>query len=1064
MSAPRSLSPGLDARLILAPPPLYRPAPFWSWNDVMEQPDVRRQVGELARGGLGGAFIHARGGLLTPYMGADYMDAVAAALDEARALGLRLYLYDEDRWPSGWASGAVPLRDPSFRAKWLLRVPAGTERPGDGNVSPLTRGPDGEGYDRFVSPMGQSWFSGTTYADVMDRRAMQAFLEAAYEPYARRVGADFGGLIPAIFTDEPSVAFPPAYDDVPCGMLPWTDELAARFRAMHGYDLLPHLVELFEDVGAYPATRTDYYRTCAWLFEHHYSAQLGAWCRAHGIALTGHYLLEGSLAATLACGVCTLPHYRHMDWPGIDHLGRQVEEVITGLGCRSVVNQYAKPRMLSELYGAAGQHLSFEDRKWIAEQQIVLGVNLLAPHLLLYTMVGERKRDHPCNMWYQQPWWPLNHVVDGYLARLCALMAQGAMTPELLVLHPQESLYPVRRPPTPEQSPWDMYRADDDRIAPLDEGFQRLSRDLLGMQRSFDYGDETILADVGRVETDGPRPLLRVGAMAYPLVVLPALTSVRATTLSLLEEFAAAGGPILSAGALPTLIDGRDDGAGRLRRFLRRQVRSCASEEVGSVLDRLLLPLVAVDVDGPRHWLWQHTRRVGDAHVVLLVNLSRQERIVGTLRLSGMEGPLTRLDLIGGTRQALAGAHGEPSPVPLALEPGESAVLVAGPADLTPFAPAPPATRVKLAQRLDDWRVERLDENALTLDQARVARGGEPLGPLAPVIAAQHLLNEERYDGPLTLCYPVASDLDATDGRLLRLIVERPERCAIRVNGAHVAYAGLPPWRDPRWLPIDIAHLVRRGENTIEVTYPAFRYGDATSVADQARRYGTEIEAVYLVGDFAVATQPIATLPDAASCAGETALPAAASASPGVVEPPAPTPAWTLRAVEGPFTVTTPQRLSVGDLVDQGLPFYAGRVACYARLTLLSPPDERVWLEVDRLAAPVIAVHVNGREASTLAWRPYRLEITSLLHEGENTIALILHHSLRNLLGPHHGADGEPYWVGPHSFIGRGEGWARRLARGEQVAGWHWSYSVTEFGLLGDVRLLRSARSEQDVL
>ncbi len=28
-----------------------------------------------------------------------------------------MYLYDEDRWPSGWGDGAVPLRDPSFRVK-----------------------------------------------------------------------------------------------------------------------------------------------------------------------------------------------------------------------------------------------------------------------------------------------------------------------------------------------------------------------------------------------------------------------------------------------------------------------------------------------------------------------------------------------------------------------------------------------------------------------------------------------------------------------------------------------------------------------------------------------------------------------------------------------------------------------------------------------------------------------------------------------------------------------------------------------------------------------------------
>ena len=84
---------------------------------MLEPREIRRQVRELARGGLGGAFMHVRVGLITPYMDPEFMDAMAAALDEARALGLHMYLYDEDRWPSGWGAGAVPLRDPSFRTK-----------------------------------------------------------------------------------------------------------------------------------------------------------------------------------------------------------------------------------------------------------------------------------------------------------------------------------------------------------------------------------------------------------------------------------------------------------------------------------------------------------------------------------------------------------------------------------------------------------------------------------------------------------------------------------------------------------------------------------------------------------------------------------------------------------------------------------------------------------------------------------------------------------------------------------------------------------------------------------
>ena len=72
---------------------------------------------------------------------------------------------------------------------------------------------------------------------------MQTFLHVAYEPYAARFGADFGGLIPAIFTDEPAITFLPAYVTVPQGMLFWTDELPERFRSQHGYDLLPRLHE-----------------------------------------------------------------------------------------------------------------------------------------------------------------------------------------------------------------------------------------------------------------------------------------------------------------------------------------------------------------------------------------------------------------------------------------------------------------------------------------------------------------------------------------------------------------------------------------------------------------------------------------------------------------------------------------------------------------------------------------------------------------------------------------------------------------------------------------------------
>ncbi|MBR6290510.1 MAG: hypothetical protein IKR53_03615, partial [Clostridia bacterium] len=51
-----------------------RPHPFWSWNDRLDPAELRRQVREMRETGHGGFFMHARDGLLTPYMGEDWFE------------------------------------------------------------------------------------------------------------------------------------------------------------------------------------------------------------------------------------------------------------------------------------------------------------------------------------------------------------------------------------------------------------------------------------------------------------------------------------------------------------------------------------------------------------------------------------------------------------------------------------------------------------------------------------------------------------------------------------------------------------------------------------------------------------------------------------------------------------------------------------------------------------------------------------------------------------------------------------------------------------------------------
>ena len=74
----------------------YQSIPFWSWNDKLEPEHLRKQIRDMKAAGIGGFFMHARGGLLTEYMGEDWMKAVEACIDEAKKQDMNAWWYDEN--------------------------------------------------------------------------------------------------------------------------------------------------------------------------------------------------------------------------------------------------------------------------------------------------------------------------------------------------------------------------------------------------------------------------------------------------------------------------------------------------------------------------------------------------------------------------------------------------------------------------------------------------------------------------------------------------------------------------------------------------------------------------------------------------------------------------------------------------------------------------------------------------------------------------------------------------------------------------------------------------------
>ena len=100
-------------------PKKYRPIPFWSWNEKLNTAETAEQVSVMNDCGIGGFFMHARGGLQTEYMSNEWFDNVEAATAQAEKCGMYSWAYDENGWPSGFGGGKVNGLGIKYQQKYL---------------------------------------------------------------------------------------------------------------------------------------------------------------------------------------------------------------------------------------------------------------------------------------------------------------------------------------------------------------------------------------------------------------------------------------------------------------------------------------------------------------------------------------------------------------------------------------------------------------------------------------------------------------------------------------------------------------------------------------------------------------------------------------------------------------------------------------------------------------------------------------------------------------------------------------------------------------------------------
>lgn len=494
----------------------FRPIPFWSWNDRLDTEETKRQVGLMDEQGIGGVFMHARGGLITPYMEDEWFDNVEASIDECEKRGMHPWAYDENGWPSGFGDGKVNGKGIEYQQK-TLRYECG-EKHTETTIANV------DGY-HFYYEINQF------YSDVLDRKVTDEFIKVAYEPYYEK----YGNRIKGFFTDEPQMTR--------IG-IPWSFILPDEYEKEYGEKLLEKLPQLFMETGDYKNTRVKFWRLVTILFSENFMKPIYEWCTKRNLEFTGHLVLEEDLFSQITANGACMPHYEYFTIPGMDWLGRHNRNCLTPYQVGSVARQLGKKQVLSESFALCGHNVGHDELKWIYEHHMVRGANLLCQHLEGYSNRGLRKRDYPPAMYIQQPWWDDYKLFNDSVSRIGMLLTEGDDGVDTLVLHPQTTAWTLFDSSIIYDENDIPYESE---IMKLDTALMEIITKLERKHINFHLGDEILMERHAVVKGNK----FVIGEKEYSKIIIPKHDIIFENTERLLEEFKNNGGIITTADELP---------------------------------------------------------------------------------------------------------------------------------------------------------------------------------------------------------------------------------------------------------------------------------------------------------------------------------------------------------------------------------------------------------------------------------------------------------------------------------------------------------------------------------
>lgn len=983
------------------PEKTFRAAPFWAWNCRLEQDALDEQLDAFEQMGFGGFHIHSRIGLDTPYLGSEFLTLVKHCNERGKAKGMRTFLYDEDKWPSGYGAGWV-TKERKYRSRYLLLSPqnhpdgvfdrhlASSSRISrNGDITYLrsfcvtldeegflsdyaTASRDDGNWHLYLVVTGNTpWFNNQSYVDVLNKEAITRFTQVCHDVYADSLGSEFGKSIPSIFSDEPQFFreenISSSLSDKEVG-LPYSQSVDDVFMHLAGCSLLCVIPEIvWNGKEGYPVFRHHYHEALSSSFSQSFAKTLDNWCSSHDLFNTGHLMAEATLDMQSRHVGDALRAYQYYQIPGIDMLANRLE-YNTAKQAQSAKRQWGKEGILCEIYGVTNWDFDFRGHKLQGDWLAALGVTLRVPHLAWASMAGESKRDYPSPIDQHTTWYKEYPAIEDHFSRLNLALTQGVSITHIGVIHPIEDY-------------WALIGPDDktaEKRKEADERFAELTQWLIFSQLDFDFISEAQIPDL----YDGNKGF---GKCSYDVILVPCMDNIRATTLGMLHRFASQG-KVIFLGQYPAFVDCRrsDDARGvpsNLCAFEKYAIRrSLAPWREIEVLDSSFLP---------REDLIYQLRKVGNDRFLFIAHGQKRDRMekrnvretksdVITIVIHGtwmiteyetMSGDIIPLHAEYHTDRTLCNiSFYEHDSLLLKLESGHSLVSV-------PAKDGRPVV-TEVLSRSSDYALA--EPNALLLDMAEYQLDGGSWIKKDEMLRVDDAirgklgmpLRNEAYPQPWL--FPPDKVLDHVVGLRFTFSSEIaiPVTLATEMADATIFLNGVAIKAKSNGYYVDRAiktfplGLLEKGQNTLVLLVP---FGSKTN-----------LEWCYLLGTFGVRV--------IGSTARITAL---------------------------------PEKLFFGDIAQQCLAFYGGSLTYSIQV---EAPSGDWFLTVPSYVGALVKVSVDGVPKGQIIGEPYTLGLGHLA--GVHTIAITVFGTRYNTFGQIHNTDKfEAYW-GPKTWRTKGSCWS----------------------------------------